>query len=65
MGGENNMFIILSIFFFMVVMAAAVFGFGWFYVSFAWLFRILFWVFLFGGIAALVVGLVGRGSENR
>ncbi len=58
------MFILLSILFFLLLMASAVFGFGWFYISFAWLLRILFWVFLIGGIVFLIVALVNRGKKQ-
>jgi uncharacterized membrane protein YtjA (UPF0391 family) len=58
------MWFILSIFFFIVLCSSAVFGFGWFYYSFAWLFRILFWFFLIGLIVSLIVGLTNRGKPK-
>jgi hypothetical protein len=55
---------ILASFFFLVLIASAVFGFGWFYVGFAWIFRILFWFFLIGMIVSLIVALTHRGSRQ-
>ncbi len=58
------MFILLAIFCFMVMAASVVFGFGWFYVSFAWIFRIIFWVFLFALIGSLIAALLNRGKQE-
>jgi uncharacterized membrane protein YtjA (UPF0391 family) len=57
-------FIVLSILFFILLAASAVFGFGWFFASFAWLFSILFWVFLIGLIVSLIMAVVNRGERQ-
>jgi hypothetical protein len=57
--------IFLASFFFIALMVSAVFGFGWLYVSFAWFFRIIFWVFLIGMIVALIMALVNRGKKPQ
>jgi hypothetical protein len=56
--------IISSIIFFLLLIASATIGFGWFYFSVAWLFRILFWFFLIGGIVTLIVWLFNRGKPQ-
>jgi hypothetical protein len=58
------MWLVLSVLFFMIVMASAVFGFGWFFASFAWALRIAFWFFLIGGIITLIMYFVNRGKRQ-